>query len=70
MGAFGAALYAQENGGTSSLITKDELAKFSYRSLNSICQGCGAHCSLTIILFNDKRSFISGNKCEKAKGDR
>jgi predicted CoA-substrate-specific enzyme activase len=68
MGAFGAALYAQENGGTSSLITKDELAKFSYRSLNSICQGCGAHCSLTIILFNDKRSFISGNKCEKGEG--
>jgi predicted CoA-substrate-specific enzyme activase len=68
MGAYGAALYAKELGGTSSLIKKDELEKFSYRSFGTICQGCGAHCNLTIILFNDKRSFISGNKCEKGEG--
>ena len=70
MGAFGAALYAKENGGHSDVkfITPDELEKFSYRSFPTVCQGCGAHCNLTIILFNDKRSFISGNKCEKGEG--
>lgn len=68
MGAFGAALFAEEKGQESKLISKEELEKFSYRSFASICQGCGGHCNLTIILFNDKRSFISGNKCEKGEG--
>ncbi|MFA6755702.1 MAG: acyl-CoA dehydratase activase [Bacilli bacterium] len=68
MGAFGAALYAKEKGGKSLLITKEELDQFSYKSMNTICKGCTAHCNLTIIRFNDKRSFISGNKCEKGEG--
>lgn len=70
MGAFGAALYAKERGGDEGIITKDELEKFSYSSLGSVCQGCGAHCNLTIISFNDKRVFISGNKCEKGEGKK
>jgi predicted CoA-substrate-specific enzyme activase len=68
MGAFGAALYAKEKGGDNKLISKEELSKFSYSSFGTICQGCGAHCNLTIIRFNDKRNFISGNKCEKGEG--
>jgi predicted CoA-substrate-specific enzyme activase len=68
MGAFGAALYAKEKGGNASLISKEELAAFSYKSVGTICQGCGAHCNLTIIRFNDKRTFISGNKCERGEG--
>ncbi len=68
MGAFGAALYAKEKGGHSTFISREDLNKFSYQSLGSICRGCGAHCNLTIIRFNDKRVFISGNKCEKGEG--
>lgn len=70
MGAFGAALYAKQKGNASGkkFITKEELERFSYRSFPTVCKGCGAHCNLTIILFADKRSFISGNKCEKGEG--
>lgn len=68
MGAFGSALYAKEKGGHSDLISKEDLAKFSYRSFVSVCKGCTAHCNLTIITFSDHHSFISGNKCEKGEG--
>lgn len=70
MGAFGCALYAKEkfNGEKSGLLTKEELSKFSYKSKSTQCQGCGAHCNLTVIRFNDGRRFISGNRCEKGAG--
>lgn len=68
MGAFGAALYAKERGGEGKIITPEELNNFSYKSMMTNCKGCGANCALTIIRFNDKRSFISGNKCEKGEG--
>jgi len=68
MGAFGAALYAKEKGDNNPIISSEELNNFSYKALGSICQGCGGHCNLTIIRFNDKRVFISGNKCEKGEG--
>jgi len=68
MGAYGAALYSKEKGGSNSLITKDELENFSYKSLNSVCHGCTAHCNLTIITFSNKQHFISGNKCDRVEG--
>ena len=70
MGAFGCALYAKEkmNGRKSTLISREELEKFSYTSKSVQCGGCTAHCSLNIITFDDKRRFISGNKCEKGAG--
>lgn len=68
MGAYGAALYSKEKGGSNSLITKDELENFSYKSLNSVCHGCTAHCNLTIITFSNKKHFISGNKCDRVEG--
>ena len=69
MGAFGAALYAKQKGPTSSkIISKEELEQFSYKSIGTICKACTAHCNLTIIMFNDKRRFISGNRCEKGEG--
>lgn len=68
MGAFGAALYAKENGGPSHLITKSELNDFSYKSLGFVCKGCTAHCNLTIVTFNNGGKYISGNKCEKGAG--
>jgi predicted CoA-substrate-specific enzyme activase len=70
MGAFGCALYAKEKmaGKASSLISKEELEKFSYQSKSIHCGGCTAHCGLNIITFDDGRKFISGNKCEKGAG--
>lgn len=69
MGAFGAALFAKQKGSSAQkIITKEELEQFSYKSIGTICNACTAHCNLTIIMFNDKRRFISGNRCEKGEG--
>lgn len=70
MGAFGAALYAKENEKKegSTLISKDDLMWFSYDSRHSNCNGCTAHCNLTILTFKDKSIFVSGNKCERGAG--
>ncbi len=71
MGAFGCALYAMENCDCeqpSTLLDKEKLSEFSYRSTATQCGGCGANCNLTIIRFNDGRRFISGNRCEKGAG--
>ncbi|MGN0587468.1 MAG: acyl-CoA dehydratase activase [Oscillospiraceae bacterium] len=69
MGALGAALYAKENRGEKSgLITAEALEEFTYSSRQLNCGGCTAHCSLTMITFNDGRKFISGNRCEKGAG--
>ncbi|MBE6836914.1 MAG: 2-hydroxyglutaryl-CoA dehydratase [Ruminococcus sp.] len=69
MGAFGCALYAMEKSrGKSKLITADELKEFGYSAKNTQCNGCGAHCNLTIIRFADGHKFISGNRCERGAG--
>ncbi len=70
MGAFGSALYSLENAlkNQQGIISSTELENFSYKSIGTICRGCTAKCNLTIIQFNDKRSYISGNKCEKGEG--
>lgn len=70
MGAFGAALYAKEKGGKGGLLKKDELEEFTYKSFQSVCQGCANHCNLTILRFPDKGVFVSGNKCEKGAGKK
>ena len=68
MGAFGAALYAKEKGAKGSLISKEDLDKFTYTTRRAVCQGCTSHCALTVLTFPDKGVFISGNKCEKGAG--
>ena len=72
MGALGCALFAKEKSAgsltTSGLITKDELDNFTYTSRAVQCGGCGAHCNLTVIRFNDGHRFISGTRCEKGAG--
>jgi len=70
MGAFGAALYAkeQQTEKKSSLLSEEELKEFSYTSKGAVCQGCTAHCNLTVIGFSDGRKFIAGNRCEKGAG--
>ncbi|WP_295153532.1 acyl-CoA dehydratase activase [uncultured Ruminococcus sp.] len=72
MGALGCALFAKEktagSTGKSALISKEELEEFTYSSRALQCGGCGAHCNLTVIRFNDGHRFISGNRCEKGAG--
>ncbi|NLZ45655.1 MAG: 2-hydroxyglutaryl-CoA dehydratase, partial [Clostridiales bacterium] len=69
MGAFGCALFAKEKAGKStSLITKEALDSFGYKSQAAQCNGCGSKCNLTIIRFSDGNRFISGNRCEKGAG--
>ncbi len=73
MGAFGCALFAMERtradeGFESKLLTAQQLEEFSYKSTAVQCGGCTAHCSLTVIRFNDGHRFTSGNRCEKGAG--
>ena len=72
MGAFGCALFAKEKAQgsdkKSTVLNKKQLEEFAYNSTAAQCKGCGAHCNLTIIRFNDGRRFISGNRCEKGAG--
>ena len=72
MGAFGCALFAMEKTKnqqrTSKILTLEQLREFAYNSTAIQCKGCGAHCNLTIIKFNDGHRFVSGNRCEKGAG--
>ena len=66
MGAFGAAIYASKHlPEHSELLTRDQLDHFAYKSINSICKACTAHCQLNIINFNGGHHYISGNRCDK-----
>ncbi len=70
MGAYGAALIAQERwtGGPSGILTAQELAAFAMDSRTTTCRGCGNNCKLTVSTFNGQRRLISGNRCEKGAG--
>lgn len=69
MGAYGAAIYAQNNEKkTTSLINSEELKKFTHDARSIVCKGCGNHCHMTANIFPDGRKFISGNQCEKGIG--
>ena len=71
MGAFGCALYAKEKQSAekSSLISREDIEKFTYTSRSTQCRGCTAHCQLDIIKFGGGRRYISGNRCEKGAGN-
>ncbi|MBQ3257958.1 MAG: 2-hydroxyacyl-CoA dehydratase [Oscillospiraceae bacterium] len=64
MGAYGAALHAMRFG-ESRIVSLAELESFTHKATNSVCQGCGNHCRLTINIFPGGRRFISGNQCQK-----
>ena len=71
MGAYGAALYAKENANNSStLISKEELANFSCKSVPAQCNHCTNHCKLTVNTFSNGRRFISGNRCDRPLGNK
>lgn len=71
MGAFGAAIIAQERyvpGEESSLISLEELKNFSYTKSFRHCNKCANNCLLTVMEFKDGRGFVSGNRCERGAG--
>lgn len=68
MGAFGAALYAEEKGKGKGLISEEDLKHLSYEAKAFVCQGCGAHCQETLVNFPGGKHFIAGNKCDKGAG--
>lgn len=71
MGALGAALIAKERyeeGAKSTILLKEELKDFTYKSKRSQCGGCGNNCLLTINIFSDGKRYITGNRCEKGAG--
>jgi len=69
MGAFGAALYAKEHAPeASALISAEALENFTYQTTAAHCNGCTAHCSLSVVRFSDGRKHISGNRCERGAG--
>ncbi|MBR1846645.1 MAG: 2-hydroxyacyl-CoA dehydratase [Bacilli bacterium] len=70
MGAFGAALYAKEKGVGGHLLSLEELNAFTYESQHLTCQGCTAHCALSLLKFPGGKRFLSGNKCGKPEGKK
>ena len=73
MGAFGAAIIAQERwqGQTlSSMLNTEALEKFSVKNQMVRCGQCTNHCPMTVNRFSDGRKFITGNRCEKGLGKK
>ena len=75
MGAYGVALIALDNykkyddqDVKSSILNEEEINNLQIKTTNTRCQGCENRCSLTINMFN-KKSFISGNRCERGSGN-
>ena len=75
MGAYGVALLAREQFEANfdmeyhSTITKlEDLDKLDIKITHTRCNGCENHCLLTINKFNNKKNYISGNRCEKGAG--
>ena len=70
MGAFGAALYAKEKGVGGGLLNEEQLSSFTYKSRHLTCNGCTAHCALSLLEFPGGKRFLSGNKCGKPEGKK
>ncbi len=71
MGAFGSAVIALEKykqGEETTLLSADEIDKFSLTTTHTRCKGCSNTCLLTINKFSTGRKFISGNRCERGLG--
>ena len=67
MGAYGAALYAQEHAGAdhAAVLSAEELKEFFHEVKAITCGGCGNRCSLTVNDFGGGRRYIAGNRCDR-----
>ncbi len=75
MGAYGAALYAQERAGEkSTVLGLEELENFKHEVKAVTCKGCTNNCKLTINTFEngegEKRRYIAGNRCDFPTGKK
>ena len=71
MGAFGAALVSRERfeeGYKTTMLSFDEIDRFTFSTSMAKCRGCTNSCRLTINNFSGNRKFISGNRCERGLG--
>jgi predicted CoA-substrate-specific enzyme activase len=71
MGAYGCALLARKRwtkNSPSALLSRDKLTEFQVTSTNRRCGICENRCPITINRFADKRTFITGNRCERGEG--
>lgn len=70
MGAFGAALAARDlHLEQSSLLSREDLARFTHTAKPATCGLCTNHCSLTVNSFDGGRRFVSGNRCSRPLGE-
>ncbi|MGN1281030.1 MAG: acyl-CoA dehydratase activase-related protein [Succinivibrio sp.] len=70
MGAYGAAILAKEKGtGKSSVLSKEELDSFSFKTRTYRCHKCGNNCMITMQIFSDLSRHFTGNRCEKGIGN-
>lgn len=70
MGAYGAALIAEENyqaGDETTLLHPEQMDNLSATKEYMHCGGCENNCALTITVFNDGRRFVTGNRCERGE---
>lgn len=73
MGAYGAALLALrhwDGKSASTLISRQALGTFSYRTEALHCPGCANSCALTVNIFEESglvRKLVSGNRCERGE---
>ena len=64
MGAYGAALFAMEQG-AKGLLCLEELKRFTHTVQDARCGLCSNNCRLTVNKFSGGRTFLSGNRCER-----
>ena len=66
MGAYGAALDAMSlHLEKTQMLDKEAIHNFTRKVTNTVCKGCNNACKLTVSVFDGKRVFIGGNRCEK-----
>ncbi len=75
MGAYGVALLSKEQYEAnldmeymSTLSSLEDLDKLDIKVTHTRCNGCENHCGLTINKFNNGKTHISGNRCERGAG--
>ena len=76
MGAFGAAIYAKDRFLSSGKTTDNFIGlnnidnALKYENKQIICKGCENNCLVTAFKFEGKRTYYSGNKCQKIFSSR
>lgn len=71
MGAYGAALLSKDQyqtGTISTLLSAEEMHSFQVENSTRNCTFCSNQCLLTVSTFPDRRTFTTGNRCERGAG--